>query len=255
MKIAVFGANGPTGRQVLRLGAQAGHDLLAISRHPDELERSDGIAAVAGDVLDVAQTAEVLQGADAVLSCLGVPYSKHEVAIYSRGTASIAAGMRANGLSRIVAVSSSAVDPAAGPRGGPIFERFVQPYVAKMGRTLYQDMVRMEALLAASDLDWTVLRPSGLFDHDQVTEYRVGERYVSGAFTSRTDLAATMLAQLESAEFVRKVAAVCTDSVQPSIIGLIWREAIHKPSMQKRIDRNRAARVTPLVDPPAKSLP
>lgn len=241
MKIAVFGANGPTGREVLRLGAAAGHEIAAISRHPEELGRRAGVTPVGADVLDAHRTAEALDGVDAVLSCLGVPYSADAVTLYSRGVANILEGMHAYGLSRVVAVSSSAVDPGAGPHGGVILERVLQPYLAKLGRTVYDDMVRMESLLAASDAEWTVLRPSGLFDHPEVTDFRIAERYVSGGFTSRTDLAAALLEQLESDRFVRKIAAVCTDAVTPSLPGLIWREAIRKPREQKRLDAARAA--------------
>ncbi|MCS5720006.1 SDR family oxidoreductase [Herbiconiux sp. CPCC 205763] len=42
-----------------------------------------------------------------------------------------------------------------------------------MGRTTYTDMRRMEALVAASGLDVTIVRPSGLFDADAVSDYRV----------------------------------------------------------------------------------
>lgn len=244
MKIAVFGANGPTGRQVLRIGAQAGHEIAAISRHPEELDAQPGVTAVYGDARDPARTAEVIKGTDAVLSTLGVPFSKDEITIYSRGIANIIAAMHSHGLSRLVCVSSSAVDPDAGPHGGWFFEKYMAPYVAKMGRTLYDDMIRMETLVKDSDLDWTVLRPSGLFDHDQITEYRIADRYVPGAFTSRTDLAAAMLTQLENRDYSRKIAAVCTDAVKPSILGLMWREAVLKPSQQKKIEKQRTARGT-----------
>ncbi len=242
MRIAVFGANGPTGREVLRIGAQSGREMVAASRHPDELDARAGVTARLCNVLDPIQTEEMIDGADAVLSTLGVPFSKDEITVYSRGITNIIAAMHGHGVSRLVCVSSSAVDPAAGTHGGWFFEKFMAPYVRKLGRTLYDDMTRMEEAVEASDLDWTVLRPSGLFDHDRVTDYRIAEHYVPGAFTARSDLAAAMLAQLDSSEYSQRVAAVCTEAVHPSLPRLIWREAVRKPGEQKRTEERRAAR-------------
>jgi uncharacterized protein YbjT (DUF2867 family) len=37
MRIVVFGANGPTGRQVLSQALTAGHEVAAVTRHPGQL--------------------------------------------------------------------------------------------------------------------------------------------------------------------------------------------------------------------------
>jgi uncharacterized protein YbjT (DUF2867 family) len=89
-------------------------------------------------------------------------------------------------------------------------------------------MRRMEALVRASDLDWTIARPAGLFDHPSVTRYQIAENVADGLFTARADLAASMVAQLTDDRFVRQAMAVITTEVRPSIVGLIWREAIAK---------------------------
>jgi NAD(P)H-binding len=134
--------------------------------------------------------------------------------------------MNRYGVRRLVCVSSSAVEPHYDPQGVFIFERIVQPtIIGTIGRTLYADMRRMEALVMNSDHDWTIFRPSGLFETPTVTDYQVAESYIKGRFTSRTDLADCMLQQLTHDQYLRKVAAVATVSVQPSIFKLIIREA------------------------------
>jgi uncharacterized protein YbjT (DUF2867 family) len=97
-----------------------------------------------------------------------------------------------------------------------------------MGKTLYNDMRRMEAMITASDVDWTLVRPNGLFSTDGVTDYETAETYVGGKFTSRTDLADCMLRQLSDDKYVRRVVAVATVSVQPSLVNMIWNEGIKK---------------------------
>lgn len=72
----------------------------------------------------------------------------------------------------------------------------MQPLISRtIGKTTYADMAAMEALLADSDLDWTVLRPSGLFDTDSISDYRLQENHADGIFTSRADLAACLITQ------------------------------------------------------------
>ena len=65
-----------------------------------------------------------------------------------------------------------------------------------IGRTTYADMSAMETLLAGSGLDWTVLRPSGLFDAETVSDYRLQEDHADGIFTSRADLVEYMRTSL-----------------------------------------------------------
>jgi NAD(P)H-binding len=55
---------------------------------------------------------------------------------------------------------------------------------------------RMESLVRASDLEWTIVRSCWLFDAAAVTDYRLAENSACGLFTARADLAASMLAQL-----------------------------------------------------------
>jgi hypothetical protein len=82
---------------------------------------------------------------------------------------------------------------------------------------MYADLLRMEQLVMASDLDWTIVRPSGLFETPSVTEYRLAEGFLPEHFTSRTDLAACMLQQAASDQYRRKTLAVATVAVKPSL--------------------------------------
>src|SRR3984893_14104681 len=148
MKLAVFGANGPTGRLLTQLARDEGHDVVAFTRRPDAFPiEHQRLEVVAGDVHDRAVVASAIDGTDAVLSALGVPFAKTPVTVYSDGAANIIAGMHAAGIKRLVCVTSSAVAPHPEPLGGFIFEKVMQPYVVnRLGKTVYDDMRRMEAL-------------------------------------------------------------------------------------------------------------
>lgn len=236
MKIAIFGANGPTGRILTRQALDAGHAVTAVTRNPGEFPLdAPGLTVVGADVYNSEEVERVVAGQDAVLSTLGVPYGRQPIRVYSEGTGNIMRAMTRHGVRRLVCVSSSATDPAAGPHGGIFFSKVLQPLITNLlGRTLYEDMRRMEAAVAASGLEWTIMRPSGLFETESVTDYRMAVDYLNGTFTSRVDLADSMLRQLSSREYVRKVAAVATFDQKPSLIRMIAREASSKKSAPDR---------------------
>src|SRR5438105_15361860 len=90
----------------------------------------------------------------------------------------------------------------------------------------------METLVRHSDLDWTIVRPSGLCGTPAVTGYQVAEASIRGRFTSRADLADCMLHQLTTPQYVRKAIAVATVAVQvqPTLFEFLAREAFqHQP--------------------------
>ncbi len=230
MKFAVFGANGPTGRLFTQLALDEDHDVVAFTRHPDGFPIAHRrLEVAAGDVHDASVVASAVDGAEAVVSTLGVPFSKDVVSVYSDGAANILAGMRAAGVKRFVGVTSSAIGPHPEPLGGFVFERVMQPYVVnKLGKTVYDDMRRMEATVSESDLVWTIVRPSGLFEAPAVSDYRVALEYVGCRFTARIDLADCLLREAQSDSHARQTIAVATPSAKPSMLKLIWQEGIRK---------------------------
>ena len=230
MRLAVFGANGGTGRVLVRQALDAGHTVVAVTRRPAEFPFADPCLVIAGaDVHDGQAVTKAVEGADAVLSALGVPFTRDPITVYSGGISSIAAAMNRLGLKRIVAVTSSAVEPHHHAEGGFMLNRVMQPLVAKtIGKTTYADMRVMEDRLRASDLDWTVVRPSGLFEAGRVSSYQVSDHPLDGIFTSREDLAACLLAQVGDARFARKAIEVTTSEGTPTLWQMIRREAFKK---------------------------
>jgi putative NADH-flavin reductase len=227
MRIAILGANGPTGRLLTEQALAAGHDVVALTRRPDEFPIVHQKLVVAGgDVLDPDAVDPVVDGSEAVLSALGTPYTKEKVEVYSRGGRNTLDAMKRFGTSRFVVVTSGAVTGQPEPTGGFLFNRVLQPYVMRfLGKTVYDDMRRLEELLVNSDTDWTVLRPSGLFELPEVTDFSITEEHGPGRLTSRRDLAAALLLQVTDDRFVRKVAHVITTVDNPSLLSMMWREA------------------------------
>src|ERR1700694_4738329 len=155
MNIAVFGANGPTGRLLTAQALREGHAVSAFTRHPDTFPlRHEHLRVLHGDVFDPASVEEAVTGQDAILSVLGVPYSRKPITVFSEGIAHVIEARSRHGVRRLVCVSSSAVDPRLEPPGGLLLKKVLQPFfVGVAGKTLYADQRRMEALVLSSHLD------------------------------------------------------------------------------------------------------
>jgi putative NADH-flavin reductase len=227
MNIVVFGANGATGRLLTKQALAEGHTVTAVTRHPETFPlHHERLQVMAGDVFDLSSVEQAVAGQDAVLSTLGVPFSRKPIAVYSQGMAHIVEAMKRYGVRRLVCVSSSATGTDHETGGGFIFDKVLQPIIiSTIGKTTYADMGRMEALVKGSGLDWTIVRPSGLFGTPTVTHYQVAEEHIRGKFTSREDLADFMLHQLSGDQYLRKVVAVATFAAQPSMLSFFTGEA------------------------------
>jgi uncharacterized protein YbjT (DUF2867 family) len=220
MRVTVFGANGLTGRLITSQAIAAGHQVAAVTRQPDVFPlRHDRLEIVGADVLDPMAVDAAVAERDAVLSALGVPAGKKPISTYSRGAANIIAAMRRHGVRRLAAVSSSGVDPRPYSDGGILFNRVVLPYVTRvLGKTLYDDMRRMESLIRASDLEWTIVRPGGLYHLPSVTDYTLVDGHADHRFTARADLAASMLPLLNDDRYLRTTVSVVTTADNPTLL-------------------------------------
>ncbi len=232
MKIVIFGANGATGKILTKQALAAGHTVTAVTRHPNLFPLRDArLNVMGGDVFDLALVEQAVAGQDAVLSTLGVPFSREPITIYSRGMAHIVQAMNHSGVRRVVCVSSSAAGTNHDTGAGFIFDKILQPIVlSTIGKTTYADMKQMEKRLMQSELDWTVVRPSGLFETEAVTDYQVAEDHIRRQFTSREDLADCMLKLLATDQYSRKIIAVATFSAQPNMMKFMLQEAFKEPS-------------------------
>jgi putative NADH-flavin reductase len=203
MRVAVFGAGGRTGREVVRQAADAGHLVTAVARTPLAFEPGDGVTVAVADVHDQDAVDAAVRGVDAVVSTLG-GRPRTSTTVYSHGAQVIERALRAAGASRFVCLSAGALD--LGPHV-PFGQRVVSRAVVRLFfRDGYADMARMEAQLRPSDLRWTVVRVPGLTTHPATGHYRVAEPPLPRPSTiARADLASYLVSILGDASTYRKV--------------------------------------------------
>jgi putative NADH-flavin reductase len=214
MNIVVFGANGPTGLELCRQALAAGHRVTAAVRHPEDFPlQNNTLTVVRAQVMDGSSLTPVIGDADAVLSTLGSGYARHEIHVYSVATKAIVDAMRASGhCRRLVVVSAGLAAPNLPKVRGFLQDNIALPLLRNViGRTLYEDMLRMEDFLATcDDIAWTIIRPGRLINGASVSKYQIAEDIPIGNVTTRPDLAAAMLAELGPNEHVHKKIAPTT---------------------------------------------
>lgn len=204
MNIAVIGSTGRTGRLVLEEGIRRKHALTAFTRKPERLEALPGLRAVVrGDGRNLDDMRRAVRGQDAVISIVSSE-GRGPTTVMSDVTRAELDAMREEGVRRIVTVSVYAIQ---GKR----------PWIAInlvrwLLRKPYADFGRMERMISASDLDWTIVRPPRLTDGPAtgrvrseagVEDFRHGPYHIS-----RSDLATLLLDLAEDSNHVGSVLLV-----------------------------------------------
>jgi len=200
MKLIVFGPTGGTGQQLLQQALAQGHSVTAFARHPQAIATRPGLTAVAGDSTDRQAVQQAVAGHDAVLCALGGRPWRRRERVCSTAVGNIVPAMQRHGVRRIVAISTFGAGDSRAQVGW--FPRTV--LFGAVLRSEVADKEAMEATLAASGLDWTAVRIGVLGDEPPRGSWRVaddGSIHGMGKI-ARGDVAAFMLAQLQSSEWV-----------------------------------------------------
>lgn len=205
-KLLLIGATGATGRHALHQALDAGHEVTALVRDPARLPVDHPrLRVIVGDITDAEVARQAVAGQDAVLCYLGAPASNRDE-VRTHGTAALVEAMRAEGVSRLVCLSSHGVAETLAEL--PWFlRRVVVPL--HLGR-VFADHEGQEEVVRASDLDWTLVRPPHLTNGPRTGRYRhgVGPEVIGGMKISRADVAEFTLAQLGSDAYVGRAPAV-----------------------------------------------
>ncbi|MEZ0611669.1 NAD(P)-dependent oxidoreductase [Fibrella sp. WM1] len=204
MKLAVFGATGGTGRELILQALDRGHEITAIVRRPAAFTLTHArLKIITADVMQPNSFASALEHQDAVLSVIGKSSLK-QMTFYRQSARNIIDQMDKAGVKRLICLTSIGVlDKPVGPL---FYVWLIKPLL----KNIYDDMRCMEQTVSESQLVWTIVRPSFLFDGKRMGQYRVG---ASGELAhanriSRADLANCLLDQLDTQANWQKAIAV-----------------------------------------------
>lgn len=195
MRIAIIGATGGTGRELVTQALGHGHDVTALARSIDALDTEhERLTKTRGDVTTGEGLAEAIRGSEAVLMAVGGNPGR-DIRIYSDGAHNIINAMRESATDRLVAISAAGVGAPNDPNISLFNRLIIMRYVL---RSVLDDMERMEHEIMLSDVNWTIVRPPQLTDGPLTGEYRVapGRTLPDAKELSRADLAAFMIKAL-----------------------------------------------------------
>ena len=161
MKVAVLGATGRTGRAVVTELLRRGHDVTVLARDPGKLvDGADSVRVVTGQSRDPAALTELVTGVDVVISALGPVAKDHTL---HRDTAAVLIPvMQQAGVTRFIGVSGAGID-VPGDRKSPS-AKVISTLIQALGGKVVADKPAEYAAWAASDRDWTLVRPPRLQD-------------------------------------------------------------------------------------------
>lgn len=203
MKIVVFGASGKTGREVVSQALARGFAVTAFLRDAARLAIAhDNLRIVQGDVSDPGAVDEAVAGQVGVVSALGVgtPLT-HDPAVIE-GIRLIVRAAEQTSVRRLVYLSFIGVRDSRAAAGFLLKRMAALPL-----RHEVADHEAKEALVMASPVDWTIVRPPKLTNGRLTASYRAGEDIRARSpfpMLSRADVADFMLRQLTETTFIRR---------------------------------------------------
>jgi hypothetical protein len=189
MKIALIGATGRAGSEILKELVRRGHEITAIVRNPEKVQAQVNVTPRKGDVFDRDGLAALVKGHDAVISSVHFLQSDPRKLIDA---------VKASGVKRYLVVGGAGsleVAPGVTLVSTPEFPAAYKDEATKGGEFLA--LLRQE-----TDLDWTFLSPSALFfDGPRTGTFRLGKDQLlaneKGSCISFADYAIAMADEIE----------------------------------------------------------
>lgn len=204
MKITVFGASGKTGRHIIQQALEKGYDVTAYVRNKNSLAiEHPRLDVVTGQLNERDKIKGAIQGADACISALGGTSLRKPAREITEGIRVIISEMEQQGVKRFLYLSSIGAGDS----------RHFLPFPAQliivriMLRIPIADHNTNETHIEQSRLEWTIFRPGGLTDgaiSKKITSGAEKTRFKGNPSISRASLAAFMLEQLASEQWINK---------------------------------------------------
>lgn len=161
MKVAVLGASGRAGSQITKELAARGHEVVAIARKPEAIPQLPGVSPHAGDASSPSALADLIRGADAVISALR----------FDVPAATLLVALREAGVPRLL-VTGGAASLETGP-GKRVIDDPAFP--AEWKGAALGGIAFLDALRAETEIDWTFFSPAALlFEGPRLGTYRSG---------------------------------------------------------------------------------
>ena len=196
-KIAIIGATGHVGSQLLEEALRRGHSVTAIARHSSKIGPREGVIIKEVDINDAPALQAAVAGHDAVLSAANFS---------TLPATAIIEPVKKSGVKRLLFVGGAG--SLLLPDGSKVIDSpdFPEMYKAEASAGgVYLDTLRKEA-----ELDWTFLSPSAEFVPGERTgKFRLGQDHLlvsaeGRSWISFADFAIAMLDEVQDPKHSRQ---------------------------------------------------
>ncbi|OZY44465.1 NAD(P)-dependent oxidoreductase [Pseudomonas lundensis] len=165
-KIAIIGATGRAGSQLLEEALRRGHSVIAIARHASKIGQREHVVTKDVDVHDAQALQEALAGSDVVLSAAHFSTLPVEAIIEPVKKAGVKRLLFVGGAGSLLLPDGTKVIDSEG------FPDEYKPEATAGGQYL-------ETLRKEQDLDWTFLSPSAEFvEGERTGKFRLGKDHL-----------------------------------------------------------------------------
>jgi putative NADH-flavin reductase len=189
MKIAIFGATGRTGQFLLEQGLTAGHEVAVLARDLSKVKTTDKrLRVVQGSAKEADAIAEVVRGADVVISAMGGGHGT-----LTTFAENVLAAMKHANVKRLVSLIGASVQRPGDPKS--LGWRMLHLITRIVASKVLADGEAHAWLVAESEAAYTLVRPPRLADGPATGRIKHGLSLRVGPTSSisRADLATFML--------------------------------------------------------------
>ena len=204
LKILVVGAGGKTGRAVVQQAVAAGHEVTAFVHSAADYDVKN-VRVIEGDATKSDDMDKAVAGQDAVVDTIGGKTPYKTTTLEASAAKTIIASMQRQSVKRLIVTSM--LGEGDSTENAPFYERLL---VKTFLRGADKDKANMEAAVETSDLDWVIVRPAILTDDEATGVIRIFEADSDEKAhkISRADVAAWMLDQLSSAQYLHQCVTI-----------------------------------------------
>lgn len=209
VKFLVLGATGATGTLFIDAAINAGHYVVALARDPQRLTPREGLQVTSGDARDADALARAADGADAVISTLGVGSTRNPNGLIREATRAVIDAAARTGLRRVVWQSAFGVGDSY-PKAS-----FLMRMGYRLTPAVFGDKAAAEQLLRGSELDWTIAYP-GVLTNGPPTGQAVAtdlediDKLTGMPRISRADVADFLLTAATTTAWNKRIAVLTT---------------------------------------------
>jgi len=208
-KVAVIGATGFVGKQVVNELSNRGYTVNAIARDSSKVEANENVNAVSADVNNIEELAKVLDGNDAVINTFNAGWTNPNLyEDFLNGSKNIEQAVEKSGVKRFITVGGAGSLFIEGHQlvDGPDFPADIKPG-ALAARDYLNEIKKNETL------DWTFFSPA-IEMHPGTAGVRVGTYRTAlenpvfneegRSILSVEDVAVALVDELEQNNFVKQ---------------------------------------------------